>query len=150
MRRRTCHSKIKTYDEFNSEDAFGRVVFNFIKPGRTWHGYQDLGKSVAGDDRSGKPEKVNSQEEQILKISSWEMTQQNLSIKYRNQVRIRQKRMSDNAEDCTEHSIVWGMFMAATMSAATFMGKNFSTIQSFIMNSEDFTLKQMFDSLRSW
>ena len=29
----TSHSKIKTYDEFNSEDAFGRVVFNFIKPG---------------------------------------------------------------------------------------------------------------------
>ena len=33
IRRRTSHSKIKTYDEFNSEDAFGRVVFNFIKPG---------------------------------------------------------------------------------------------------------------------
>ena len=33
IRRRTGHSKIKTYDEFNSEDAFGRVVFNFIKPG---------------------------------------------------------------------------------------------------------------------
>ena len=26
-------------------------------PGRTWHGYQDPGKSVAVDDRSGKPEK---------------------------------------------------------------------------------------------
>ena len=35
--------------------------------------------------------------------------------------------------------------MAATMNAATFMGKNFSTIQNFIMNSEDLTLKQMFD-----
>ena len=35
--------------------------------------------------------------------------------------------------------------MAATMNAATFMGKNFSTIQIFIMNSEDLTLKQMFD-----
>ena len=31
------------------------------------------------------------------------------------------------------------------MNAATFMGKNFSTIQSFIKNSEDLTLKQMFD-----
>ena len=30
------------------------------------------------------------------------------------------------------------------MNAATFMGKNFSTIQNF-MNSEDLTLKQMFD-----
>ena len=35
--------------------------------------------------------------------------------------------------------------MAATMSAATFMGKNFSTIQSLVKNSEDLTLKQMFD-----
>ena len=35
--------------------------------------------------------------------------------------------------------------MAATMNAATFMGKNFSTIQNFIMNSRDLTLKQMFD-----
>ena len=31
------------------------------------------------------------------------------------------------------------------MNAATFMGKNFSTIQNYIMNSEDLTLKQMFD-----
>ena len=35
--------------------------------------------------------------------------------------------------------------MAATMNAATFMGKNFSTIQNFIKNYEDLTLKQMFD-----
>ena len=35
--------------------------------------------------------------------------------------------------------------MAATMNAATFMGKNFSTIQNFIMNARDLTLKQMFD-----
>ena len=35
--------------------------------------------------------------------------------------------------------------MAATMNAATFMGKNFSTIQSFVKNHEDLTLKKMFD-----
>ena len=35
--------------------------------------------------------------------------------------------------------------MAATLNAATFMGKNFSTIQSFVKNYEDLTLKQMFD-----
>ena len=35
--------------------------------------------------------------------------------------------------------------MAATMNAATFMGKNFSTVQSFVKNYEDLTLKQMFD-----
>ena len=35
--------------------------------------------------------------------------------------------------------------MAATSNAATFMGKNFSTSQSFVKNFEGLTLKQMFD-----
>ena len=35
--------------------------------------------------------------------------------------------------------------MAATMNAATFMGKNFSTVQSVVKNHENLTLKQMFD-----
>ena len=53
--------------------------------------------------------------------------------------------MSNVAESGEEHSIIWGMFMAATLNAATFMGKNFSTTQSFVKNFEDLTLKQMFD-----
>ena len=53
--------------------------------------------------------------------------------------------MSNVADSGEEHSIIWGMFMAATMNAATFMGKNFSRIQNSIMNSTDLTLKQMFD-----
>ena len=65
--------------------------------------------------------------------------------KVKEQVRSRHKRMSNVADSGEEHSIIWGMFMAATMNAATFMGKNFSTIQNFIMNSRDLTLKQMFD-----
>ena len=65
--------------------------------------------------------------------------------KVKDQVRSRQKRMSNVAESGEEHSIIWRMFMAATMNAVTFMGKNFSTIQNFIMKFEDLTLKQMFD-----
>ena len=65
--------------------------------------------------------------------------------KVKEKVRNRQKRMSNVAESGEQHSIIWGMFMAATMNAATFMGKNFSTIQNFIKNYEDLTLKQMFD-----
>ena len=53
--------------------------------------------------------------------------------------------MSNVAESGDEHSIIWGMFMAATFNAATFMGKNFSTIQSVVKNHESLTLKQMFD-----
>ena len=63
----------------------------------------------------------------------------------RDQVRIRQKRMSSIAENCTEHSIIWGMFMATTLNAATFLGKNFSTMQNVVKNQESLTLKQMFD-----
>ena len=37
------------------------------------------------------------------------------------------------------------MFIDATLNTTTFMGKNFSTIQSFVKNYEDLTLKQMFD-----
>ena len=65
--------------------------------------------------------------------------------KVKDQVRIRQKRMSSIAENCTEHSIIWGMLMATTLNAATFMGKNFSTIQTVVKNHESLTLKQMFD-----
>ena len=65
--------------------------------------------------------------------------------KVKDQVRSRQKRMSNVAESGEEHSIIWGMFMAATLNAATFMGKNFSTFQSSVKKSEDLTLKQMFD-----
>ena len=63
----------------------------------------------------------------------------------KDQVRNRQKRMSNVAESGDEHSIIWRMFMATTLNAATFMGKNFSTIQSVFKNHESLTLKQMFD-----
>ena len=65
--------------------------------------------------------------------------------KVKDQVRNRQKRMSNVAELGDEHSIIWRMFMATTLNAATFMGKNFSTIQSFVKNHESLTLRQMFD-----
>ena len=189
-------------------------------PGRTSYGYQDPGKSVASDDRSGKPEKPSppgySKEDYGQSWSSqewksgaaahdrsgkpektsWDMMPKVYphreeplldgnahSVRYaetihdgsgkpetlnhqeeansenfvmgsdaaefvdkvKDQVRNRQKRMSNVAESSEEHSIMWGMFMAATMNAATLMEKNFSTIQGFVKNYEDLTLKQMFD-----
>ena len=65
--------------------------------------------------------------------------------KVKDQVRNRQKRMSNVTESGDEHSIFWRMFMATTLNAATFMGKNFSTIQSVVKNHESLTSKQMFD-----
>ena len=45
---------------------------------------------------------------QIPKFSSWEMTQQNFVNKVKDQVRKRQKRMSNVADSGEEHSIIWG------------------------------------------
>ena len=56
--------------------------------------------------------------------------------KVKDQVRKKQNRMSSIAENCDEHSTIWGMFMATTLNAATFMGKNFSPIQSVAKNHE--------------
>ena len=188
-------------------------------PGKTSYGYQDPGKSVASDGRSGKPEnssppdytqedygrswssqewksgaaepdrsgksettswdtlqKVDHREEPLLgrnapsarygelihdgsgKPVSVHHQEQAYSEKFvmgsdaaefvnkvRDQVRNRQKRMSNVAESGDEHSIIWRMFMATTLNAATFIGKNFSTIQSVVKNHESLTLKQMFD-----
>ena len=65
--------------------------------------------------------------------------------KVKDQVRKRQKRMSNVADSGEEYSIIWGMFMDVTLNAATFMGKNFLDNQNSIMNSRDLTLKHMFD-----
>ena len=53
--------------------------------------------------------------------------------------------MSNVADSGEEHSIIWRMFVAATMNAATFTGKNFMDNQNSIKNSTDLTLKKMFD-----
>ena len=96
-------------------------------------------------DGSGKPEKLNHQEEADSETFVMGSDAAEFVNKVEDQVRSRQKRMSNVAESGEEHSIIWGMFVAATINAATVMGKNFSTIQSFIKIYEDLTLKQMFD-----
>ena len=82
-------------------------------------------------DGSGKPETVDHQEEANSENFVMGSDAAEFVNKVKDQVRNRQKRMSNVAENCTEHSIIWGMFMATTLNAATFMGKNFSTIQKF-------------------
>ena len=96
-------------------------------------------------DRTGKPVSVHHQEQAYFENFVMGSYEAEFVNKVKDQVQNRQKRMSSIAESCTEHSIIWRMFMATTLNAATFMGKNFSTIQSFIKNYEDLTLKQMFD-----
>ena len=95
-------------------------------------------------DGSGKPQTVNHQGEAISENFVMGSDAAEFVNKVKDQVRNRQKRKSNVAESGDEHSI-WGMFMATTLNAATFMGKNFSTIQSVVKNHEDLTLKQMYD-----
>ena len=59
------------------------------------------------------------------------------------QVRKRQKRISNVTDDGEEHSIIWRMFMAVTMESATFMGKNFQNNRNSIVNTTDLTQKRL-------
>ena len=96
-------------------------------------------------DRSGQPGGFDSQE--VSGSANFVMGSDAAEFvnKVKDQVRKRQKRMSNVAGSGEEHSIIWGMFMAATMNAATFMGKNFPDNQNSILNATDLTLKKMFD-----
>ena len=218
FRRRTCHSKITTYDEFDRKNAFDRVIFSFYKPGRTSYGHHEPEQPVLDDsagrpaaksrsnysqeygssqssqvwksgngehDRSGRPEqnswnsleKVDPFREEHLLGRTAHSARNEETIhertgrpdsenvqgeanfekfimgsdttefvnKVKNQVRIRQKRMSNVAEDCTEHSLIWGMFMATTFECSDIHGKSYSTMRNVVQNGEKITLKQMFD-----
>ena len=87
-------------------------------------------------DRTGKPLSVHHQEQAYSENFVMGSDAAEFSNKVQDQVRNRQKRMSHVAESSDEHSIIWRMFMATTLNAATFMGKNFSTIQSVGKNYE--------------
>ena len=128
----------------NSWDSLGKV-----DPHRGEHLLGRTAHSARNEEtiheRTGKPASENVQgkanfEKFIVGSDTTEFVNE-----VRNQVRIQQKRMSNNAEDCTEHSTVWGMFMAATLNAVTFMGKSYSTMQNVVQNKENLALKQMFD-----
>ena len=105
-------------------------------------------------DRSGRPDNITSQEvarPQIFIMGS-DTSELELSVESRSfvnrvndQVRKRQKRISNVAGEGEEHSVIWGMFMAVTMESATFMGKNYQNNCHSIVNTTDLTLKQMFD-----
>ena len=124
----------------NSWDSLGKV-----DPHREEHLLGKTAHSARNEetihDRTGRPASENVQEQAHFENFIMGSETTDFVNKVRNHVRIRQKRMASIAEDCTEHSIIWGMFMATTLNAATFMGKNYSTMQ----NQESLTLKQMFD-----
>ena len=52
---------------------------------------------------------------------------------------------TDATEDSEEHSVIWGMFMASTLQASVFMGKNYLENLHSITNTKNLTMKEMFD-----
>ena len=105
----------------NSWDSLGKVDPHRGEHllGRTAHS----ARNEETHDRTEKPASENVQgKADFEKFIVGSVTTEFVN-KVRNQVRIRQQRMSNNAEDCTEHSIIWGMFMATTLNAVTFIGK---------------------------
>ena len=61
------------------------------------------------------------------------------------QVRKRQKIISNVTENVEKHSMIWGVVMSVTMESAVFMGKNYLNNCQSIVNTTDLTPKQMFD-----
>ena len=105
-------------------------------------------------DRSGQSGNIDSREVANSRnlIMGSDTTELDLSVESRSfvnrvndQVRKRQKRISNVAGEGEEHSVIWGMFMLVTMESAVFMGKNFQNNQNSIVNTTDLTLKKMFD-----
>ena len=128
--------EVNSWDSLQKVDLIVRNLFSDAHSAR-------YGEPI--HDRTGKLVSENRQEQAYFENFVMGSDATEFVNKVRDQVRNRQKRMSSIAESCTEHSTTWGMFMAMTLNAATFMGKNLSTIQSVVKNHESLTLKQMFD-----
>ena len=96
-------------------------------------------------DGSEQLDSVNCQEEAESETFVMGSDAAEFVNKVKDQVRKRQKRMSNVADSGEKHSIIWRMFMIATMNAATFMGKNFMDNENSIKKSTDLILKKMFD-----
>ena len=114
---------------------------------------QSVVNEVIPRERSGRPD-VDPQRgawPQQFVIGNYEVELE-LSVESRSfvnrvndQMRKRQKRISNVAGDGEEHSMICEMFMTVTTESAVFMGKNYMNNCQSIANTTDLTLKQMFD-----
>ena len=131
-------------DRSGQPDKLSSAGYSKLDYDRSWSS-QEWKSEVTAHDRSGKPGNANSQEVADSETFVMGSDAAEFANKVKVQVRKRQKRTSNVADSGEDHSIIWGTLMAATMNAATFMGKNFLDNQNSIMNSTDLTLKKMFD-----
>ena len=67
-------------------------------------------------------------------------------LRVNDQVQKRQKQSSEDAtKDSDKHSVISGMFMPSSLRASVIMGKSYSDKWHSIKNTEDLTMKQLFD-----
>ena len=101
------------------------------------------GTPVVGPQRGARPHQfIIGDDETELELS---LGSRSFLDRVNDQVRKRQKRISNVTRDGEKQSMIWGMFMSLTMESAVFMGKNYMNNCHSIANTKDLTLKQMFD-----
>ena len=156
---------IETYERSGRPDETSWRMTREVRPGfsheETLH--DGTAQSVMNEethrDRSGRPD-IDSQEEawpQQFVIGNDE-AELELSVESRSfvnrvndQVRKRQKRISNVTENGEKHSMTWGMFLAVTMESAVFMGKNYLNNCQSIVNTTDLTHSNKCSTyLRDW
>ena len=77
-----------------------------------------------------------------------EMSLESRSFLHRVNDRVRKMQdqsSKDATQDSDKHYLTWRMFVSSTLEASVFMVKNYSDNLHSIKNTEDFTMKQMFD-----
>ena len=114
------------------------------------------------EDRTGRPVVFAQHTDRFIvendKMNSFTEAGSELSLESRSflhrlndQVRKRQNQSSTDAtQDSDKHSLRWGMFMSSKLQASVFMGKTYSDNWHSIKNTEDLTMKQMFDISEKW
>ena len=109
------------------------------------------------EDRTGRPVVFAQHTDRFIvendKMNSYTDAESEMSLESRSflhmvndQVRkIQDQSSKDATQDSNKHSVICGTFMSSTLEASVFMGKNYSDNLHAIKNTEDLTMKQMFD-----
>ena len=109
------------------------------------------------EDRTRRPDVFAQHTDKFIvendKMDSYTGAESEMSLESRSflhrvndQVRKRQNQSpKDATKDSDKHSVICRMFMSSTLQASVFMGKNYSDNLHSIKNTEDLTMKQMFD-----
>ena len=147
-----------TYDRSGRPDKTSWRIVRKVRPDHEEILLDGTAQSVRNEqtprDRSERPDNINSQE--VARPQNFVMgndgTELDLSVESRSfvnrvndQVRKRQKIISNVTGDGEERSMIWRMLMAVTMESAILMGNNFQNNHNSIANTTDLTLKQIFD-----